>query len=80
MRVSSEQDRRTADILLTEEGKRQAQQAVGQRNRRHEQMFSCLSKEEKAQLLSLLEKVNRDWENRYGDTAEEKEAGYTEQR
>ena len=28
-------------------------------------MFSCLSDDEKAQLLSALERINADWEQRY---------------
>lgn len=71
VRVPGEEDRRTADILLTEAGMRQAREASAQRERRHEQMFSCLSEEEKAELLALLEKVNRDWDTRY---QQEKEA------
>lgn len=66
LRTMSETDRRTANISLTEEGKKAALEATAQRNRRHEEMFSCLSEEEKEQLLSLLEKVNQDWTQRYG--------------
>lgn len=69
-RTSSEEDRRTADISLTEEGKRQAEAALEQRQRRHEEMFSALTCEEKERLLSLLEKVNADWQERYGDRGE----------
>lgn len=65
VRSLSETDRRTADISLTEEGERQARTALEQRQRRHEEMFSSLTDEEKAQLLSLLEKVNSDWGDRY---------------
>jgi len=64
-RSLSETDRRTADISLTEEGERQARTALEQRRQRHEEMFSSLTDEEKARLLSLLEKVNSDWEDRY---------------
>lgn len=66
-RTSSEEDRRTTDISLTEEGRRQALAALEQRQRRHEEMFSALTCEEKKQLLSLLEKVSADWRERYGD-------------
>jgi len=65
VRSLSEADRRTADISLTEEGERQARTALEERRRRHEEMFSALTGEEKARLLSLLEKVNSDWESRY---------------
>lgn len=64
-RKTSVNDRRTIDIELTEEGKRLAVQASEQRQRRHQEMFSCLSDEEKRHLLFLLEKVNMDWEEKY---------------
>lgn len=70
-RALSETDRRTADISLTEEGGRQADAAMEQRQQRHEEMFSVLTEEEKAQLLSLLEKINADWENRYQRSREQ---------
>lgn len=66
-RTGSEADRRTVDVILTEEGSRQAEEAKAQRDGRHGEMFSALSQEERAQLLELLEKVNRDWESRYAD-------------
>lgn len=69
-RIPSETDRRTTDVTLTEAGKSAAAQARGERDGRHEQMFSCLSEEEKGQLLSLLEKVRKDWEDRYQDRRE----------
>lgn len=65
VRTPSRTDRRTVDIALTEEGKKQAREAAAQRSKRHEEMFSCLSEAEKSQLLSLLEKINADWEQRY---------------
>lgn len=64
-RAVSEKDRRTTNILLTDCGKHLALEAKEQRKRRHEEMFSCLTEEEKMSLLSLLEKVNIDWEKRY---------------
>ena len=74
-RASSEEDRRTADILLTEEGKRQALEALEQRQRRHKEMFSTLTPEEKAQLLALLDKINVDWQERYRDQKNSREQG-----
>lgn len=73
VRISSSEDRRTADISLTEEGRKQAMEARIQREQRHEQMFSCLSEEEKIQLLALLGKVNDDWEIRYRDAAKKEQ-------
>ena len=67
LRTSSTQDRRTADIELTEAGKERALEVLEQRNKRHEQMFSCLSEREKKQLLGLLERITGDWEERYQD-------------
>lgn len=64
-RTPSESDRRTADIQLTDKGRELVSQAVNQRRRRHEEMFSCLSEDEKTELLTLLEKINTDWEQRY---------------
>lgn len=66
LRTPSETDRRTSDITLTEKGKELAAQAIEQRSCRHEEMFSCLSADEKSLLLSMLEKVNASWEERYG--------------
>lgn len=72
IRSLSETDRRTADITLTQEGRRIANDALEQRKYRHEEMFSCLSDEEKNSLLSLLEKINEDWEERYQGMKERK--------
>lgn len=71
IRTTSEEDRRTMTIELTEAGKNMALEVKEQRSRRHEEMFSCLSDDEKNTLLSLLEKINSDWEKRYQE-AEEK--------
>lgn len=67
LRTPSAVDRRTADIRLTDAGKLQAVAAAQQREQRHREMFACLSEEEKETLLSLLEKVNADWAQRFGN-------------
>lgn len=72
-RTPSETDRRTADIELTEAGRKAASGAKEQRIRRHEEMFSCLSDDEKNELLLMLEKVNADWEKRYRDIREDRD-------
>lgn len=64
-RTPSSVDRRTSDVALTEKGRELAEQACQQRHSRHEEMFSCLTEDEKANLLSLLEKINTDWNDRY---------------
>lgn len=66
-RVESEQDRRTCRLKLTRDGKQIAEQASAERKNRYDQMFSCLSESEKTELLVLLEKVNNDWQARYGN-------------
>lgn len=67
-RVSSSTDRRTADISLTQAGMHSAEEAAQRRELRHQEMFSCLSPEEKETLLALTEKLNADWALRYHDS------------
>lgn len=59
-RTANEQDRRTTDICLTDEGRKQALEAIEQHKNRHHMIFSSLSLEERKTLLSLLEKINTD--------------------
>lgn len=68
MRTPSREDKRTADVTLTEEGERQAAETAAQRSKQHQEMFSCLSDAEKEQLLALLETINADWAQRYRHT------------
>lgn len=46
-RVPSASDHRTMDIALTEQGRTLAETLLAQREKRHEEMFFCLSEEEK---------------------------------
>lgn len=64
-RARNDADRRTTDISLTDAGRELAAEALAQRQKRHEDMFSCLSEEERQELLSLLEKIRADWKIRY---------------
>lgn len=66
-RSPSETDRRTTDVKLTEAGRLQAEEAGERRKTRHQEMFSCLSQEEKETLLELMEKLSEHWEHRYHD-------------
>lgn len=66
VRVQNETDRRTTNIVLTDYGGKLASEAAEQRQKRHEEMFACLTAEEKTELLSLLEKVGADWKSRFG--------------
>ena len=65
VRTQSEKDHRGMEITLTDEGEKLAEEAVEQRKKRHEQMFACLTEEEKETLLSLLNKLCVDWESRF---------------
>lgn len=71
LRTPGSADRRTADLQLTEAGSIQAQAAAEQRRLRHQEMFSCLSEEEKEMLVVLAEKLNADWNRRYHGIASE---------
>lgn len=70
IRTQNELDRRTTDVCLTDAGREVAAEALRQRQKRHEEMFSCLSEEEKQGLLSLLEKVCNDWRCRYCESGD----------
>lgn len=65
VRTQNEADRRTTDVSLTDSGRQLAAEALSARQKRHEEMFSCLSEEERRELLSLLERVCADWRTRY---------------
>ena len=72
-RMPSESDKRTTDVCLTPAGKAAAREAAAQRAERNAQMFSCLSGQEKAALLALLERVNASWDGLYRqENAEER--------
>lgn len=64
-RTQSEADGRAMEIVLTDIGKTQAEEAMEQRRKRHEQMFICLTHEEQTLLFSLLQKLSIDWNNRF---------------
>lgn len=65
LRTPSRTDRRTADVRLTREGEAAADEAYEKREKRHRDMFACLTEEEKQNLLGLLEKVNASWREQY---------------
>lgn len=64
-RRPSKADRRTLIITLTDAGREIAENANNKRQERHEKMFDCFSGEEKEQLLSLLERLNEDWDKKF---------------
>ncbi len=65
VRTISEADRRNVEVALTEKGREAAEEAKRQREKRHEEMFLCLTETEKEELLVLLEKLSSDWEKRF---------------
>ena len=66
-RTTNENDRRTSELRLTKDGAEKAMLASDARKNMYDEMFACLTESEKSDLLTLLEKVNEDWERRYGD-------------
>jgi len=64
-RHSNSEDRRTVDIMLTDAGKTQSEASSTQPA--IHPLFESLTDEEKQQLLSLLEKVSKDWHHRFRD-------------
>lgn len=77
IRTPGAEDRRTMDISLTEAGRREAEAAAGRMGTLPQELFLCLTVEEKRSLLAVLEKLNEDWDGRYrgGIRCREKEAG-----
>lgn len=66
-RTVNKADRRTVLLLLTEAGRREAEEALRLRQQRHSEMFAALSEDEQAVLLPLLEKLCGDWDDRYAE-------------
>lgn len=60
-RSENAEDRRTADICLTQVGRERAEA----KEQEKPELFSALSEEEKLQLLALLEKLHADWRERF---------------
>ena len=57
----SEKDRRSVIVSLSEEGKKEARRCSRERTKYNEQLFSVLSDDDKAELISLLEKLSDHW-------------------
>lgn len=73
LRTESEADRRTVNLTLTPLGEENALLALEEREKKKNDMFSVLSQEEKAALLSILEKLTDDWRKRTGNLEREAE-------
>lgn len=67
-RIPGKEDHRTLQIRLTKQGEIRAIEAIERRKERHEQMFACLTQEEKENLLQLLSKLSLDWQERFSFT------------
>ncbi|MBR1482071.1 MAG: MarR family transcriptional regulator [Ruminococcus sp.] len=65
VRTQSKTDRRLLILSLTEKGKAAARKYTNAREQSQQEMFACLSEEEKAALLLALEKLNLDWDEKY---------------
>ena len=64
-RTPGETDRRTMDVVLTERGMEEAAAAKEHIEAAHREMFSCLTDAEKESFLTVLEKLNAEWDCRY---------------
>lgn len=69
LRVPNGEDRRTMDISLTNAGRAEAEAAAEQTAAFRNEMFACLTEEEKRTLAALLEKLNGEWEIRCREKA-----------
>lgn len=65
LREANAEDRRTTNITLTEAGKTQVEENRRRFKDTNRALFETLSEEEKLQLLALLEKLARDWAQRF---------------
>lgn len=65
LRESNDEDRRTVNISLTDAGKVRVEEHAEQFGSTNQELFDCLSEEEKQQLLSLLQKLSQNWHGRF---------------
>lgn len=65
VRRPSKADRRMLILSLTNTGEAVAIHYGEQREKRHDEMFRCLSDGEQDTLIALLEKINADWNEKY---------------
>ncbi len=64
IRTPGLEDRRTAEVSLTEAGAARAGEAAEKRQAQREEMFAALTEEERQSLLALMEKLYLSWEER----------------
>ena len=63
IRTTNQDDQRAMDIDLTPQGRELAEVARKEAMAQHEQMFTCLSDEEKEELLRLTDKIINFWKD-----------------
>ena len=61
IRTPGLEDRRTADVSLTEAGVKRAEEAAEKRQVQREELFAALTAEERESLLALMEKLYVSW-------------------
>jgi DNA-binding MarR family transcriptional regulator len=61
LRSKNEEDKRNVDVALTKSGHAEAARIDARRGELVQQMFSCLTAEEKTALAALLEKLLTSW-------------------
>ena len=66
-RTENSEDRRNVDIVLNDDGLARAQMAARQREAHRAEMLSVLTEDEKDTLLTILEKLNSNWRDKYGN-------------
>lgn len=60
VRTPNAMDKRTADVILTKTGRKEAQEILSKRQNRQSHLFDPLDEQEKKELLRLLEKLNQN--------------------
>lgn len=64
LKISNEVDGRLSDIVLTRQGRMEADKLIEQRRKICEEMTACLSDEEKKKLFLIIERLQEDWQHR----------------
>lgn len=65
LKISNEVDGRLSDIVLTRQGRMEADKLIEQRCKKCEEMTAYLSDEEKEKLFFMIERLQEDWQHRF---------------
>lgn len=71
-------DGRSVDLVLTSQGRKVADELIEQRRRLYEEMTACLLEDEKKNLLFTIERMLKDWKQRF--TSEQKNSTVSPQK